>query len=177
MRKVLGAISLLALIGCTGGVNSDVQANHAKQINKKAILTAGNEMQTVNESLLHAKLEISPYYQDAKSMAVELIVTNRGSMGVDLQFNSGMQADLWLLDPKNQKVWAWSDDMMFTQAIKHIRIGAGKSLKSKFNIPSDILEQVNKGGFTLQPKFKGLVSESSSPVVNVISVELLLDRK
>lgn len=175
MRKVLGAISLLALIGCTGGVNSDVQANHAKQINKKVILTAGNEMQTMDESLLHAKLEISPYYQDAKSMAVELIVTNSSSVGVDLQFNSGMQADLWLIDPKGQKVWAWSDDMMFTQAIKHIRIGVGKSLKSKFNVPSDILSKVDKRGFTLQPKFKGRSLETNSPIVNDISVELRLD--
>lgn len=177
MRKVLGAISLLALIGCTGGVNSDVHANQVKQLNKKVVLTVGNEMQTMNEALLNAKLDISPFYQDAKSMAAELTVTNTSNVGIDLQFNSGMQADLWLLDPKGQKIWAWSDDMMFTQAIKHIRIGAGKSLKSQFNVPNDILAQVNKRGFTLQPKFKGVASESSLPVINTISVELLLDNE
>ncbi|UJF20733.1 BsuPI-related putative proteinase inhibitor [Shewanella sp. OMA3-2] len=174
MHKILGAISLMTIIGCTGGVNSDVHAKHVNQLNAKVVLTAGGEIQTMQEALLDAKLAISPFYQDAKSMAVELTVTNSNSVGVDLQFNSGMQADLWLLDPKGQKVWAWSDDMMFTQAIKQIRIGAGKSFKSQFNVPSAILAGVNKPGFTLQPKFKGLASESRLPVINAISVELLL---
>ncbi|GAA0782621.1 MULTISPECIES: BsuPI-related putative proteinase inhibitor [Pseudomonadati] len=177
MRNIIAAMSLMTLIGCAGGMNSDVQANHVKPVtdtHKIMKLSAGEEMQTMNESVLHGHLDVEPFYQDAKSMAVSLTVTNQAAYGVDIQFFSGMSADLWLLDPKGGKVWAWSDTMMFTQALRQVRIGAGKSLNTSFNVPADVLTKIDTKGYRLQAKFVGKALESRLPTMNEISVELLI---
>ena len=174
MRKIIGAIALFALIGCAGGVNSDVKADHVKPNNNQIIkLSAGEQMQVMSQAVLHGHLDVVPFYQSAKSMPVSLTITNPAEHGVAIQFNSGMTADLWLIDPKGRKVWAWSETMMFTQALRKVTIGAGKSVKASFNVPADVLAKINTKGYRLQAKFAGKALESSLPTMNDISVELL----
>ena len=177
MRKIFGAMSLWVLIGCAGTVNSDVNAEHVKtdaNSNQTIKVSAGEPMQVMSQAVLNGHLDVVPFYQNAKSMPVSLTVTNQAEHGVDIQFNSGMTADLWLLNPSGVKIWAWSETMMFTQALRQVRIGAGKSLKANFNVPAEVLAKINTNGYRLQAKFVGKVQESDLPSMNDIIVELQL---
>jgi len=64
--------------------------------------------------------------------------------------------------------------MMFTQALRQVRIGAGKSLNTSFNVPADVLTKIDTKGYRLQAKFVGKALESRLPTLNEISVELLI---
>ncbi|WP_252345710.1 BsuPI-related putative proteinase inhibitor, partial [Shewanella indica] len=59
-----------------------------------------------------------------------------------------MTADLWLVDDKEQRVWAWSDEMMFTQAIRDTSVKPGQTLKVMFKVPAKALERIGPEGYS-----------------------------
>ncbi|AVV82547.1 BsuPI-related putative proteinase inhibitor [Shewanella putrefaciens] len=83
-----------------------------------------------------------------------------------------MTADLWLVTMEGKRLWAWSDEMMFTQAIRDTRLDAGASITEKFIIPENILAAISTDGARLEAHFAAKVIESEVPVM--IPVVVLL---
>ncbi|MFB6302999.1 MAG: BsuPI-related putative proteinase inhibitor [Haloferacaceae archaeon] len=55
-------------------------------------------------------------------------VTNAGTEPVDIEFRSGQVADV-VVGGDGDEVWRWSDDEMFTQAIRTETLAPGESLR------------------------------------------------
>ncbi|WP_372870928.1 BsuPI-related putative proteinase inhibitor [Shewanella sp.] len=68
-----------------------------------------------------------------------LEVTNTAKTSVEAHFSSGMSADLRLTGAGGVLSWAWSQEMMFTQALRNQMIAAGQTLKFTFDIPKNKL--------------------------------------
>ncbi|MGL5360248.1 MAG: BsuPI-related putative proteinase inhibitor [Shewanella sp.] len=75
----------------------------------------------------------------SEPLSVTLSVNNPTPYPVALRYDSGMTADLWLVSRQGQRLWAWSNDMRFTQALRNSRLEAGKTLTVKFVVPSKAL--------------------------------------
>ncbi|ABZ76434.1 intracellular proteinase inhibitor domain protein [Shewanella halifaxensis HAW-EB4] len=112
----------------------------------------------MSQGLLDAKLVVTD------KANITLQYTNNQSYGVPLMFASGMTADLWLLDPTGHKVWAWSNEMMFTQALRETVMPAGKTQNVKFTIPTKVAAKITKG-YSLKAIFAGRATESQSPAM------------
>ncbi|WP_299806784.1 BsuPI-related putative proteinase inhibitor [uncultured Shewanella sp.] len=113
---------------------------------------------SMSQGLLDAQLVVK------NKADITLEYTNNQSHGVPLMFPSGMTADLWLLDPQGKRVWAWSNEMMFTQAIRELVMPAGKTQRVKFAIPADVVANIGKG-YSLKVIFAGRATESQVPVM------------
>jgi Intracellular proteinase inhibitor len=61
------------------------------------------------------------------SVTFTLQVTNTSSQPVELNFNSGQSFD-FIVSRGQQQVWRWSDEQMFTQALRLERLGPGETL-------------------------------------------------
>jgi len=57
-----------------------------------------------------------------------LQVTNAGTEPVDLHFRSGQSYDFVVMDGE-RTVWRWSDDQMFTQALRREVLAPGATLR------------------------------------------------
>ncbi|GIU14264.1 BsuPI-related putative proteinase inhibitor [Shewanella sp. MBTL60-007] len=119
------------------------------------------EGKAMGEELLDAKLVVN------NNTDITLEYTNNQRYGIPLMFSSGMTADLWLLDPQGQRVWAWSNEMMFTQAIREGVMPAGKTQYVKFKIPADIAAKIGKG-YSLKAIFAGRATESQRPAMHPV---------
>lgn len=89
-------------------------------------------------SLLHGSLsliEVSAEYQ-----RWQLDVSHSGKGSISAHFRSGMSADLKLSGANGERIWAWSDEMMFTQALRKETISAGSSLQFRFDVPRHLLD-------------------------------------
>ncbi|QSX38796.1 BsuPI-related putative proteinase inhibitor [Shewanella sedimentimangrovi] len=107
------------------------------------------------KGLLEAELVI--HGLEEKGLKVTLEVSNPNQYGVPLRFNSGMTADLWLLAADGKRLWAWSNDMMFTQALRDLVMAAGASYRLTFMVPR---KELNRGGTMLKAVFAGKPTES-----------------
>ncbi|GIU16011.1 MULTISPECIES: BsuPI-related putative proteinase inhibitor [unclassified Shewanella] len=116
------------------------------------------EGKAVSQGLLDAQLIVK------NKADITLEYTNNQSYGVPLMFSSGMTADLWLLDPQGKRVWAWSNEMMFTQAIRELVMPAGKTQRVEFKIPADIAVNIGEG-YSLKATFGGRATESQVPAM------------
>lgn len=65
-------------------------------------------------------------------MVWRLVVTNRGTVGRDLQFGSGQSGDVVLVR-QGREVQRWSRDRVFTQEVRNERLGAGESRTYELN--------------------------------------------
>ena len=122
----------------------------------------------MTKGLLTGELEASV----DKGLLVSLTITNNQSYGVPVQYRSGMTADLQLLDPMGNKIWAWSNEMMFTQAIRDTVIPVGKPITVKFKIPEATMKQVKGGGYTLNAIYAGHATESKSVAMGDVTLSL-----
>ncbi|MGS0826660.1 BsuPI-related putative proteinase inhibitor [Shewanella sp. 0m-8] len=113
---------------------------------------------SMSKGLLDAKLLVND------KANVTLQYTNNQRYGVPLMFISGMTADLWLLDPSGHRVWAWSNEMMFTQALRETVMPAGKTQNVKFTIPASVAAKITKG-YSLKALFAGKATESQTPAM------------
>ncbi len=116
----------------------------------------------MDQALLEAKLLVTD------KANVTLQYTNNQSYGVPLMFMSGMTADLWLFDSQGRKIWAWSNEMMFTQAIRETVMPAGKTQNVKFKIPAEVAAKIGKG-YRLEAMFVGKATESQKPAMNKVT--------
>ncbi len=175
----------LSLLGCSG---QQAQASKTQELPKaaeQAHLTAKPHIQAIEASeeqrtklLASSKLDnklsekdkpVKTPLFDAKLIVTDKInvtlqYTNLQSYAVPLMFRSGMTADLWLIDPQGQKLWAWSNEMMFTQAIREVVMPAGKTQNVKFRLPVNMEDKLGKG-YRLTAFFAGQATESQRPAM------------
>ncbi|MCL1048143.1 BsuPI-related putative proteinase inhibitor [Shewanella abyssi] len=171
----LGLVVLSAL-GCSQGIDTSAveNADMTKSNNSSAKVTpvivtpadkSDVKAKLSQQGLFDAKLIVEQ--TAAQPMKVTLQYTNNQSHGVPLMFNSGMTADLWLMDATGNKVWAWSNEMMFTQAIRETVMPAGKTQNVKFSIAADVASSVGKG-YYLKAIFAGRATESKTPAMATV---------
>lgn len=176
-------LSVLVITGCSQG-HSDVNSQVDAVKPKEQVQVTATEIQA---SSIH-KLDLSAVKQESKmqqgvlsgelqvsvqaGFMVTLLITNNQSYGVPIQYRSGMTADLRLLDPQGQKLWAWSDTMMFTQAIRDVVIPAGKVTPVRFKLPKEVLSQVKSKGYSLEATFAGHATETSTRAMSEVRLSL-----
>lgn len=130
-----------------------------KQVEPKAVMQTG---------LLTGELQVTP----DNGLSVLLSITNNQAYGVLIQYRSGMTADLHILDPQGEKVWAWSDDMMFTQALRDTSIASGQMIKVNFTVPESVLGNLKGRGYSLVAKYVGHATESKQVAMTDVTVSL-----
>ncbi|MGI2261023.1 BsuPI-related putative proteinase inhibitor [Shewanella sp. GXUN23E] len=116
------------------------------------------------DTLLTGQLQISDKPSARGLTVIQLLISNPQSHGVPMQFNSGMTGDLWLMSAKGERLWAWSDDMMFTQALREVTLASGKTMTVNFDIPAKVMERVRPGDYW-QASLTGHNTESSRPLL------------
>jgi hypothetical protein len=169
----LGLVVLSAL-GCSQGATSHSSVEVAEMTkassNAKvspAIITPIDKSDDMKAKLIAKSLFDGKLIVDrvaGSAMKVTLQYTNNQSHGVPLMFRSGMTADLWLFNSTGKKVWAWSNEMMFTQALRETVMAAGKTQNVKFSITADMASAIEKG-YYLQAIFSGRATESTTPAM------------
>lgn len=125
------------------------------------------------ETLLSGHLKVAEKHDKNGNLAVVLTVHNPQNQALQLEFRSGMSADLILLD--NEKpIWKWSSDMMFSQAINHKAMKAGESTEYSFAIPKAKLENLKAKEYALRAEFKGIATEMKGVTINPVYGKLLV---
>ncbi|BDM64067.1 hypothetical protein NFHSH190041_15190 [Shewanella sp. NFH-SH190041] len=102
-----------------------------------------------------------------------LTVTNPTSKRIALEFHSGMVADIWLLDPNGHRIWAWSEGMMFTQAVMQQVWQPGQTMTDHFQVPAKVMAEVNAPGFKWEARFMGRVLQGNEPAMTPISLDVV----
>lgn len=183
MKKVFSSIvCVFTLSACSQGMStSEVKHESSGENTKPKVqqiekadrgeitLINPDSAKVITKGLFTGELQVSL----DTGFVVTLLITNTQTFGVPVQYRSGMTADVKLVDPQGKKVWAWSDDMMFTQAIRDEVIPAGKVNPVRFNLPQTVVAQVNKKGYQLIATYKGQLTESKG--VAMADVTLSLD--
>ena len=72
----------------------------------------------VNDTPLVASLTVEPHHGGAD---LALLVTNTSRRPVDVGFRTGQTFDFAVSDADGEEIWRWSDDQMFTQALRQAR--------------------------------------------------------
>jgi hypothetical protein len=168
----LGLVVLSAL-GCSQGATSsssvevaDMKADPSAKVSTAIVTPSDNsdgiKAKLIQKGLFEGKLIVDSV--PGAAMKVTLQYTNTQTYGVPLLFNSGMTADLWLFNSAGKKVWAWSNEMMFTQALRETVMPAGKTQNVKFSIAADVASSIEKG-YYLQAIFSGRATESQTPAL------------
>ncbi|AEG11618.1 intracellular proteinase inhibitor domain-containing protein [Shewanella baltica OS183] len=125
--------------------------------------------------LLRGELALEPFVDFKQPVKAILTVTNPQTYAVGLRYNSGMTADLWLVTQEGKRLWAWSDDMMFTQALRDSQLAAGKVITTSFSIPPKAFAGIPAGGARLEAHFAAKTLESDAvvmaPVVLLLTME------
>jgi hypothetical protein len=163
MRAVLPLLAVLALVGCSGSNAATTQPVPQKSptgMEELRMLTLhfGTIKKAPTPALFEGKLTFSDVV-DKQPLQVMLEIHNPKEYPIGIRFNSGMTADLWLVDDKEQRVWAWSDEMMFTQAIRDISVKPGQTL-----------ERIGPEGYSFQARFEGKPLESSVAAMAMLEV-------
>ncbi|NKF51456.1 hypothetical protein G3R49_12900 [Shewanella sp. WXL01] len=137
-----------------------------------ADVTIGKQVAPHTQSVLHGHLVFDEQASQNGKGVFRLTITNPLEQSVKINFNSGKTADLVLFDARNRKVWAWSDDMMFTQALGSKTLAAGKSIKSQFMVPEKVMQTLVKGS-RFQVEFAGKLQDSSKMVLHPVIIPVL----
>ncbi|WP_226684369.1 BsuPI-related putative proteinase inhibitor [Shewanella indica] len=174
MRAVLPLLAVLALAGCSGSNAATTQPVPQKspagmEELRMPTLHFGTIKKAPTPALFEGKLTFSDVV-DKQPLQVMLEIHNPKAYAIGIRFNSGMTADLWLVDDKEQRVWAWSDEMMFTQAIRDTSVKPGQTLKVMFKVPAKALERIGPEGYSFQARFEGKPLESSMAAMAMLEV-------
>lgn len=110
-----------------------------------------------------------------KGLKVTLTVSNPNDYGVPIQYRSGMTADLWVVDADGNRLWAWSNEMMFTQALRDVVIAPHQQVKVNFMIPAAQLAGFPPGAMLLA-RYDGVATESSEQQVALADITVPLAR-
>lgn len=125
--------------------------------------------------LLRGELALAPFVDFKQSVKATLTVTNPQTYAVGLRYNSGMTADLLLVTQDGKRLWAWSDDMMFTQALRDSQLAAGKVITTSFSIPPKAFAGIPADGARLEAHFAAKALESDAlvmaPIVLLLTME------
>lgn len=181
MKRLVGCLSIL-LVGCsatstevTADNSSDSKATITQPVKADKTVMLGLGVSTMAHTLLSGLLEAEPYSDANKAMPLTFTVTNTQSEAVNIRFNSGMTADLWLYDQKGQKVWSSSQDMMYTQALRDVTLAPTKTIVSRFSVPAAIMNKVDDSGYRFEVKFAGKSTDGSDAMLlNLGSTPLIV---
>lgn len=110
MRIVVAGAAFTALLAC-----SNARPGDAPEKSRTDVATPTDLVTTLEADVGRAAVRFV------------LHVTNPGDQPVRLEFGSGQKYDFIVQTPDGAKVWQWSDDMMFTQALSEETIPAGGS--------------------------------------------------
>ncbi|MGL5047883.1 MAG: BsuPI-related putative proteinase inhibitor [Shewanella sp.] len=139
------------------------------------ILKAEPVMAEKTQGLLRGELTLAPFIDFKQPLKATLTVTNPQTYSVGLRFHSGMTADLWLVTQEGKRLWAWSNEMMFTQALRDSQLAAGKVLTTVFSIPPKVFAGIPAGGARLEAHFAATALASNTavmaPVVLLLTME------
>ncbi|ABI39236.1 intracellular proteinase inhibitor domain protein [Shewanella sp. MR-4] len=128
-----------------------------------------------SQALLTGELSLDAFVDFKQPLKATLTVRNPSTQAVALRYHSGMTADLLLTTVQGKRLWAWSDDMMFTQALRDKQLAAGEELVVRFAIPPKALAGIPNDGAHLEAQFaaKALESElpAMAPVVYLLTLE------
>ena len=128
-----------------------------------------------SQALLTGTLSLDTFVDFKQPLKATLTVRNPSTQSVALRYHSGMTADLLLTTVQGKRLWAWSDDMMFTQALRDTQLAAGEELVVRFAIPPKALAGIPNEGAHLEAQFaaKALESElpAMAPVVYLLTLE------
>ncbi|MCE9684668.1 BsuPI-related putative proteinase inhibitor [Shewanella sp. AS16] len=146
-------------------------------MNDSTLITLGPQQAAKGEDgmaqdLFTGELILDSAFEPNQPLKVTLLVTNVQRHAIALRYNSGMTADLWLLDPQGKRLWAWSDDMMFTQALRDTVIQAGGVIKVRFLIPAKALARVKGKGYYLEAYFAGKALEAQQATLAPVRLAL-----
>jgi len=142
--------------------------SNMKLRDKKLIPKRLESKAAVQTGLLTGELQVTP----ANGLNVLLLITNNQAYGVPIQYRSGMTADLQILDPQGEKVWAWSDEMKFTQALRDTSIASGQVIKRQFTVSKGVLSNLKGRGYSLVAKYVGHATESKQVAMTDVTVSL-----
>lgn len=107
MRRRTMVITALALAGCAGSGEPGERGGSVGEAERLV-------------SSMEAK--VSP-----SSVRFILHVTNTGSEPLELRFSSSQRYDFIVETPAGDRVWRWSDDMAFLQALSRDTLAPGES--------------------------------------------------
>ncbi|WP_298773467.1 BsuPI-related putative proteinase inhibitor [uncultured Shewanella sp.] len=168
-RKVWVLICSLSMFGCAPSVSDPISqggVSVSKPDIKDKLALPKEEKQS---ALLVGKLIIPEHIEKNTALSVVLEVTNPQSYGVPLLFSSGKSGDLYIYNDKGQRIWTWSEQMMFTQALRETVLASGKSMKVKFDVPAKLMSDLWGKDYTLQAVFAGKAMESKNKVMGKVS--------
>ncbi|MBB1267979.1 proteinase inhibitor [Shewanella sp. SR44-3] len=119
------------------------------------------ETPTVLKASLTGTVKLAPKESTQQAQTLTLTLVNQQQYAVALQYNSGMTADLWLLAPDGTRLWAWSDEMMFTQAIRNVTMASGETLTVEFQLPAHTLANIKGPEYKLKAILKAKAMDDS----------------
>lgn len=164
----------LSIFGCAPSI-SEPASQGGVSVSKPDV---GNKLALpINEkqqSVLRGELTLPANIENNSALTVILTVSNPQYYGVPLLFSSGKSGDLFIFNDKGQKIWTWSEQMMFTQALREKVLGAGDNIKVKFAVPAKLIAELWGSDYTLQATFAGKAAESKSPVMNKVTQKMVL---
>ncbi|ACA86890.1 BsuPI-related putative proteinase inhibitor [Shewanella woodyi] len=188
-HMLLASLAIVSLTACSQS-NLDnkldsvaktqpVEADMPKEQKVKVVVLAKDDVDITKLQKQHAEGKMTKGLLTGEldatldnGLLVSLKILNNQPYGVPIQYRSGMTADLQLLDPMGDKVWAWSNEMMFTQAIRDTVIPSGKEMTVKFKIPQTVMSQLKGKGYTIKAIYAGQAIESKELAMGDISLSL-----
>lgn len=168
-KKTWALLCSLSMFGCAPSISDPISQGGVTvskpDVKDKLALTKEQQQ----SALLMGKLILPTHIEKNKALSVVLEVTNPQSYGVPLLFSSGKSGDLYLYNDEGQKIWTWSEQMMFTQALRETVLASGKSMKVKFDVPAKLMNDLWGKDYTLQAVFAGKATESKHRVMGKVS--------
>ncbi|WP_394131783.1 BsuPI-related putative proteinase inhibitor [Shewanella maritima] len=173
--------------GRTGDSESKVVAINTKQVGEQLVSNSDSQMDQVGSNVLHkignqvaphtvsvlqGRLEVDKVKSNDKQTRFMFTLINPNDYAVSVKFNSGMTADLIAFDNKNQRKWAWGDNMMFTQALSQRRLKAKQQMPMGFNVPNEVIQALPVGS-RLEVRLAGKVQEASKVTLHPVIIPII----
>lgn len=150
-------------------------ATKLKGIKEKPSLKVEKVSTNDSKSQLKGELTLESFVDFKQAVNAKLVLHNPAPHAISLRYHSGMTADLVLTTEQGQRLWAWSDDMMFTQALRDTQLASGESLVVAFAIPPKALAGIPMEGAYLEAQFSGIELQSGLPAMAPIVLLLKLE--
>ncbi|MFC4737232.1 BsuPI-related putative proteinase inhibitor [Bacillus daqingensis] len=133
-RTAMLAALLLAATACGTADNEEADSPQSIGNNNNGAEEAPEENEPGNEEAMEGEADMGDLHLQADAdeqdgeINVTLTLTNNGDSDAALDFRSGQKYDVKIYDSSGTKVYDYSEDMMFTQALETVELAAGESI-------------------------------------------------
>lgn len=142
-RTAMLAALLLAATACGTADNEEADSpqsignndnNGAEEAPEDPEENEPEENEENNEEAMEGEADMGDLHLQADAdeqdgeINVTLTLTNNGDGDAALDFRSGQKYDVKIYDSSGTKVYDYSEDMMFTQALETVELAAGESI-------------------------------------------------